>query len=147
MPLMGFLCRTWVLREELEGLERRIGEVKARSAAMTADYSGLPRGQGEGKEALWALLGDLEAEKAALLGRLRGAEEDLDAFLARLRAQYGLRSYAILRWYYRLRKPWKEIQRGLEEIYGRNISMRAVMYWHKEARRQAEELYRKTGSL
>ena len=71
----------------------------------------------------------------------------MDVFLVRFRAQYGLRSYALLRWRCRLGKTWPEVCRELEAVYGKPVSLRAAQYWYAQALAQAEEFDQKFGPL
>lgn len=148
MAVKDFLARPRELAAELSRLEKRIGEVRAACTSTTAHWSVTGGGGShDAREQLLTTLVDLGREKAALKERLKEAEQKVDGFLVRLRAQYGLRPYALLRWRCRLRKSWPEVQRGLEEIYGERISLRSAQYWYAQAVEQAEELYQKLGPL
>ncbi len=52
--------------EELDRTRERVAELSARCRKVTADWSGLPGGQGEGPERLWAKLADESARAGEL---------------------------------------------------------------------------------
>ena len=140
MGVRALLDRPREIASQMAALERRIAAVEEACTSTTAQWSLAPgRGGYRDREELMAALADLGARRDALDRQLREAQREVDIFLVPFRARYGLRSYAVLRWRCSLRKTWPEIQRGLEEIYGRKVSLRGAEYWYKEAVRQAEE--------
>ena len=148
MAVKDFLSRPRELAAELSRLEKRMVEVRAACTSTTAHWSVTGGGGShDARERLLTTLVDLGREKAALNERLQTAEQEVDGFLVRLRAQYGLRPYALLRWRCRLRKTWPQVQQGLEEIYGQKVSLRSAQNWYAQAVEQAEELYQKIGPL
>lgn len=148
MAVKDFLSRPRELAAELSRLEKRMVEVRAACTSTTAHWSVTGGGGShDARERLLTTLVDLGREKASLEGRLKEAEQEVDGFLVRLRAQYGLRPYALLRWRCRLRKTWPQVQQGLEEIYGQKVSLRSAQNWYAQAVEQAEELYQKIGPL
>ena len=145
MSVREFLDRPRELAAELRDMERRSAGMRYACTSVTAGWSGVRGGREDARECLMADLADLEREKEALCRELREAEGEVDRFLVRLRAQYGLRPYAILRWRCRLRRTWEEVRQGLEEIYGVDVSLRAAQNWYREAVKQAEELWKMVG--
>ena len=148
MPVRDLLFRPGKLAAELSRLEQRCGELRAACTAATTHWGAAGGGAGhDARERCLAALADLGREKAALEGRLKEAEAAVDIFLVRFRAQYGLRSYALLRWRCRLGKTWPEVCRELEAVYGKRVSLRSAQYWYAQALAQAEEFEQNFGPL
>ena len=76
-----------------------------------------------------------------LLGALKEAEGELDAFLARVRAIQGFRDYCVLHRRYRLGQPWAQVRTDLQATFGRPLTLRTVHNWHRAALDQARALW------
>lgn len=98
---------------------------------------GAPAGPGDER---YAQLCDLMEQQRRLAEQLEAAQAELDAFLDRVREECGFRDYCVLRWHYRLDRPWTKIRADLQETFGFPVTLRTAHNWHRAALREAEKL-------
>lgn len=87
-----------------------------------------------------ALADAMEAEEQAERA-LREAEATLEAFLGRVRREAGVQDACLLRSRYLLRRTWPQVQRDLEERFGKKMTLRTVHNRHRAALERAETVW------
>lgn len=131
------------LEEELTLTRLRAAEALDRCRRTTSCRGrervdrGAPAGPGDER---YAQLCDLMEAERRLTQQLEAAQAELDTFLDRVREECSFRDYCVLRWHYRLDRPWTKIRADLQETFGFPVTLRTAHNWHRAALQRAAEL-------
>jgi hypothetical protein len=139
-PARTYLNSVRALRVEQERLRLHSEELMTRCAKMTASLTGMPRGGGDGIEALWALLADEDRDYVERLRETRARVAEVEGFIDRTDATDLQKEILKLR--YLECMDWRTVQKTLRKS-GSWYEERQVFEHHGRALNCARELWEK----
>lgn len=139
-PCREYLNSVRFLRIDEERLRLRLEELKSRCEKITATLSGMPRGGGEGQEALWALLADERDKYITRTAETQMQIDEVENFIDRVPAPEVQRHILKLRYLSLLN--WRAVQKTMRAA-GSWYEMDTIYKFHGRALNAARELWRK----